>query len=313
MIFWILFAPLTPALVRIAEALSFEPGRRILDLLRALGFGLGFVAIHLLAVGSLRTLLETADSGPLSRNWFQSIRTAVERAWALDGIIYGTALVLLFARAKSRRLRERELEAANLRQKLTEARLTTLTTQLQPHFLFNTLHTIGVIAKRDPEEAGRMISLLGDLLRSTLENGESQRTTLRSELAFLEKFLQIERIRFRDRLQIEIDVPEEILDSPVPRLLLQPLVENSVRHGIEKKPGVGVIRIRGSLERDWLALTITDNGIGFSSGPLQERRGLGNTRQRLQLLYGPRHHLELGTTPNGEVEVSVKIPREDSR
>jgi len=208
------------------------------------------------------------------------------------------------------RLRERELAASRLETELTQAQLEVLRMQLQPHFLFNTLNAISALMHRDVELADRMIARLGELLRSTLDNAGAAEVSLRSELDFIAPYLEIEQARLGPRLTVRIDVDPETLDAAVPNLLLQPLVENAVRHGIAPKRGPGMIEVVGRRDGDRLRLRVRDTGVGLTNGaPSKLGLGLGNTRARLQHLYGEAHSFTIAPAPGGPgVEVSLELP-----
>jgi sensor histidine kinase YesM len=182
--------------------------------------------------------------------------------------------------------------------------------QLNPHFLFNTLNAISVLAlKGDRQNVVRMLARLSDLLRLALENAE-QVVPLSEELVFLQPYVEIEQVRFRDRLQVVQDIDPDTLDAEVPSLFLQPIVENAVRHGIAQRPGPGLIEIRARRAGDTLALEVLDTGPGFGDGPDLARGGVGlaNARARLEQLYGRAQRLELLTAPSGGAMVRVVLP-----
>jgi len=207
------------------------------------------------------------------------------------------------------RLQDRELRAAHLQTELAKAHLQALKSQLQPHFLFNTMHSISSLMLTDVGAADRMITQLSDLLRMSLENKNIQQTTLSQELEFVNRYLEIEKIRFEDRLNAVVDAPPDTLDALVPHLLLQPLVENAVRHGISRRTGRGEIRIVAHHDSTTLYLDIRDNGPGLEQGN-QTRTGMGlrTSRERLKTLYGGEQSLEIRSVPEGGVEVCVQIP-----
>lgn len=181
--------------------------------------------------------------------------------------------------------------------------------QLQPHFLFNTLHAISALVHEDAEEADRMVAHLSELLRLSLENAGAQEVTLRQELEFLEPYLQIEQARFGNRLALRRDIAADVLDARVPNLVLQPLVENAVRHGIASRSGPGLVEISARRAGDRLRLEVRDNGSGLpAAGALREGVGLGNTRARLQQLYGADHRLEMRNVEGGGLRVTLEIP-----
>jgi signal transduction histidine kinase len=209
-----------------------------------------------------------------------------------------------------RESRERELTEAQLRTRLAEAQLQALQRQLHPHFLFNTLNTISALMHRDIEAADAMLERLSDLLRLTLDRVGTQLVPLSDELDFLRKYLEIERTRFAERLQVHFEVEPETLDAQVPNLLLQPLVENALRHGIAPKIGGGRVDIVARREDDALRLEVCDTGVGMQPDRLDSGDGVGlrNTRSRLQHLYGSDHRFELKTPSGGGVAVTIVIP-----
>jgi signal transduction histidine kinase len=209
------------------------------------------------------------------------------------------------------RFRDRELRTSQLEGQLTKAHLHALKSQLQPHFLFNTLHSISALMLTDVRAADRMMSRLSDLLRMSLENNGAQTTILRCELEFVSGYLEIEKIRFGDKLAIVLEASAETLDAQVPHLLLQPLVENAVRHGIAKLSSGGEIRVVTTHEGSALHLLVSDNGPGFDDREISPARaglGLRATQERLQTLYGNKQTVKIRTRPEGGVEVSVRIP-----
>jgi two-component system, LytTR family, sensor kinase len=223
--------------------------------------------------------------------------------WTIVGV--GTALRYLDeARAK-------ELNAAQLETRLIEARLHTLQRQLQPHFLFNTLNTISALMHRDVEAADAMIARLSDLLRMSLERVGVQEVPLKEELDFLSKYLEIEQTRFRDRLTVVFDVQADTLHVLVPNLLLQPLVENAIKHGIGPRPTPGQVTVRAPARRALLELDVQDDGVGLSAARLTDfNRGVGlsNTRSRLDHLYGSLHRFEFRQPADGGLLVCIAIP-----
>jgi LytS/YehU family sensor histidine kinase len=220
--------------------------------------------------------------------------------------------IVLIAHAVSyyHRFRERELRATQLEGQLAKAHLQTLKSQLQPHFLFNTMHSISALMLTDVNAADRMMSRLSDLLRISLETAGTQITTLNRELEFVNCYLDIEKVRFEERMNVIFDIAPETLDAQVPHLLLQPLVDNAVKHGISKLPGGGEIRITVHTQNGELQLKIKDNGPGLKGlGALPANRlGLRITRERLESLYGQNQSLEILSPPDGGVTISVRIP-----
>ena len=222
--------------------------------------------------------------------------------WGLVGVAHA---LRFYERTKARERREAELEA-----RLAQARLHALRMQLNPHFLFNTLNSIASLVHEQPQ-AEEMIEALSDLLRLTLNASDRQEVTLREELHFLERYLLIEQIRFGDRLRVEKQIDVSALDALVPILILQPLVENAVKHGIQSQIAPGVIRVTAEHAGKNLLLAVKDDGRGVASaakGALKEGVGLSNTRSRLRELYGGRATLELRPGNGGGFAAEIQIP-----
>jgi signal transduction histidine kinase len=227
-------------------------------------------------------------------------------------LVYGGLVSLSHGFEYYRRYRERELRATQLTAQLSKAELEVLKMQLQPHFLFNTLHAISALIRPDPDGADRIITRLGDLLRMSLQSNGMQEVPLRAELEFVEKYADIQRTRFRDRLSIRVEADPAALDAMVPSLILQPLVENSIRHGVELREQAAVIAVKAERRGERLLLTVTDNGPGFPEYVLTPvpGRGLGlaNTRARLAALYGDDGRLIVATVPEGGALVLLDLP-----
>jgi two-component system LytT family sensor kinase len=218
------------------------------------------------------------------------------------------------------RFREREVRASQLETKLAQAQLEMLKMQLHPHFLFNTLHAISTLIHRDPDAADEMVAQLSDLLRMTLATIGIQEVPLQQELEFLQRYLEIQKTRFQDRLEVILDIPPETLDVHVPNQVLQPIVENAIRHGIDARSGQGLIAIRARTTEHMLELTVRDDGPGLKAdvnlaeqpadNAPRDGRGIGlaNTRARLRELYGPASTLHLGNHPDGGAIVTLSLP-----
>lgn len=222
------------------------------------------------------------------------------------GVVGAAHALRFYERAKAQEHREAELES-----RLVEARLLALRMQLNPHFLFNTLNSIASLVHDEPEQAEAMIEALGELLRLSLNASARQEVTLREELHFLDRFLLIEQTRFGERLRVEKQIEAAALEAVVPILVLQPLVENAVKHGIESQIGPGVIRIVAEHVGETLHLAVSDNGRGLACAgeeKLKEGVGLANTRSRLKELYGAGASLELRPGKAGGLAVKIRIP-----
>ena len=231
-----------------------------------------------------------------------------------EGIgIYLLIALTSYALNYYRRYREGQLRTLQLEAQLSQAQLQALKMQLHPHFLFNTLHSISALLTKDIESARKMITRLGDFLRLTLENSGSQEVTLQQEMEFLSCYLEIERIRFQNRLVTRMDLGEQTLDAKVPNLILQPIVENAIRHGIAPRSSPGLIEIEAKQHNGTLRIQVRDNGPGLSehrtSGNVFKKGlGLVNTETRLKRLYGAAHLFDLRNNPDGGLIVTLEIP-----
>ncbi len=309
---WSLWAMLSPLILRLTRRYGFDRGQARRNALIHILAGLliSFVHVALATIGTL--ILDfwwygwpvdaiINKSLPLAATRFQLYFTF---DFHVGFLIYWIILILHHAFAYYRRV-------AQMQAQITQAQLQALKMQLQPHFLFNTLHAISAYMYEDVEVADRMLTRLSELLRLTLENVGVQEVPLRQELEFLERYLEIERARFEERLTVKMDIAPESLEARVPNLVLQPLVENAIRHGISPRAQAGRIEIHAKRENGMLFLQVRDNGPGLPENehaPRQEGIGLTNTRARLQHLYGAAHRLELRNAAEGGLLVSLTIP-----
>ena len=241
-----------------------------------------------------------------------SLRFAVSNYTEGMGV-YLLIAFLALAYSYYQRYRQGELRASQLETQLSQAQLQALKMQLHPHFLFNTLHSISALLHKDTESARKMITRLGDFLRLTLENSGTQEVTLQQEMEFLRCYLEIERVRFQDRLTTRVFVDPDALDSHVPNLILQPIVENAIRHAIAPRSTPGEIEIRAKQEDGFLRIRIRDNGPGLPMNRTVDslfKKGLGlmNTQTRLDRLYGTEHRFEIANDPQGGLAVTLEIP-----
>jgi two-component system LytT family sensor kinase len=316
------YAPLTPFVFSFALRYPVQRRNWARRSLLHLAAGIVFTLAHI----SLRAMTPYGYWDPAHRQWSSAIWDSYTHAFrspwhvlqsmflanVVDDVTGTYIPIVLIAHAMSyyRRFRERELRATQLEGQLAKAHLQTLKSQLQPHFLFNTMHSISALMLTDVNAADRMMSRLSDLLRMSLESAGTQITTLNRELEFVNCYLDIEKVRFEERLHAIFDVAPETLDAQVPHLLLQPLVDNAVKHGISKVPGGGEIRITVTTQNGELQLKIEDNGPGFKGLSTVPMNGLGLriTRERLESLYGQNHSFEVVSPPNGGVTICVSIP-----
>jgi two-component system, LytTR family, sensor kinase len=298
------WAALTPVIFWLGRRFPVErhnlPRRLALHFLLSMPFSLCQTFVDLTATGLLR-------AGPGQPAWWFLV--SVPKAFLLNvttnGIIfYASILAVGQATNYFRKYRERELD-------LAQAQLQALKAQLHPHFLFNTLNAISELVYDDPRTADRTISKLSDLLRLTLKSGRAQEVRLKEELDFVERYLEIHQTLMQERLRVRWEVDGEALDACVPNMILQPLVENSIRHGIAPRAGGGSIEIVARRRGDVLHLRVEDDGLGLprrSRGGSRAGLGLSNTRERLEHLYDGAHRFELRQTKGGGLTVSILIP-----
>ena len=264
-----------------------------------------FVVLHVaLFTAASLVLAEGMPAIPATR-----LFTGYLASWfTLDSIVYCTLLAVYHALVYYRVSQDRALRASQLEARLAQAQLQVLRMQLQPHFLFNTLHTISALMHRDVKRADSMIAALSDLLRMSLRSVGVQEVELREELEFLQRYLEIMSLRFGDRLTVTLDIDPDVLDARVPTLVLQPLVENAFRHGFGDSMRAGQVRVTVVPDGDMLRCEVVDNGRGITPAGAREGVGTSNTRARLRHLYGERFSLELTANPGGGARVSLAIP-----
>jgi signal transduction histidine kinase len=303
---WYVWAVLSLPIVQLARRFRFDSpnwGFSVtFHLLASAAFSLIYMVVRAL-VGQVQgrlagTPITFAEAFPL-----------LFKTFLLNLLIYWVIVSIAHAFDYYRQVREREVRAVELEKRLTEAKLEALQMQLNPHFLFNTLYAISALMHKDVEAADRMIARLSDLLRYALESTTEQEVSLRQELDFLRRYLEIEQTRFGERLRVEMDIAPDTLDVRVPNLILQPVVENAIQHGIEPHSRPGVLRISSRREDGALRVVIRDNGNGLAGGQLsREGVGLSNTRSRLKQLYGDRHRFEFDNAEGGGLTVQLVIP-----
>jgi len=304
---WYVWALMSLPIIQLARRFRFDDvkwGRNVL-------VHLGASAICSVVYMVLRAWVGQAQSrlGGQAVSFAETFTPLLVKTFHLNLLIYWVIVSVHHAFDYYRQMQARELRAAELEKRLAQARLQALQMQLNPHFLFNTLHAISSLMHKDVEAADRMIARLSDLLRFALESGDAQEVPLRQELDFLSRYLEIEQTRFGDRLAVDLDIATDTLDALVPNLVLQPLVENAIRHGIEPRAKPGRIHLRARREHRRLKLEVRDNGVGLSpGGPPAEGVGLSNTRARLLQLYGEGHRFDLGNSPDGGLVVCVELP-----
>lgn len=307
--FYYIWALLTPLVWRLGRKFRFERKRWIRSLSIHFPLSLLIAALQLLAAESM---WNTFGPGPVSiYDTFRSIEFSFAFNFQQNLIAYWVVLGFGYTLEYYRQLRDRELRASQLEARLVKANLQALKMQLQPHFLFNTLNSISSLMHRNTADADRVLARLGDLLRYSLETEGMQEVSLKDELDFLRRYLEIEQVRFGERLKVQIQTDEDTLQAKVPNLILQPLVENAIRYGVGTRKAGGKIEITAEREGEMLNLSVRDDGPGLAGGNgdgFSEGVGLHNTRSRLQQLYGEQHEFRLLNGSGKGLEVRLKIP-----
>jgi signal transduction histidine kinase len=308
--YWFTWAAVAPLIVWLAVRFRFERQGWPRALAVHVPAVVVFAELHIIEQEWFRRTMAGYAGRTIDVPFWTGVQRAMIQYFDWEMMTYWAIVGLTLATIYYREAQERALAAARLETKLVESQLQTLQSQLHPHFLFNTLHAISTLMHRDVEAADRMLSRLGELLRMTLDNVGHQEVTLKEELDFLEKYLQIEQTRFRDRLTVRFEVQPETLDGLVPWMLLQPLVENAIKHGIAPQAGPGTIRIAARREPHHLLVEVEDDGVGLSQeavSALQSGIGLSTTRARLQYQFGRDYRFEFRRRPRGLL-VTVAVP-----
>jgi signal transduction histidine kinase len=303
---WYTFMLLSLPVLWLAQRFQFERGRWQ----QAFSIHLIGSAIFSIAWMALRAVVEQwqtrGEMHPIP--FAAAFGRALVATFFFNLLVYWGIVIVRHAFAYYWKFHEREVHTAELETRLTQARLQALQMQLNPHFLFNTLNAIASLMHKDVEAADRMITQLSDLLRYTLESTEAHEVPLRQEVDFLDRYLEIQQARFGDRLTVRREIAAETLDALVPNLLLQPLVENALNHGIAPHARPGQIVLRTARQNDRLQLEVQDTGAGLPTNRVSEGVGLANTRARLLQLYGSAQRLELLNVSEGGLLVRVTMP-----
>jgi two-component system, LytTR family, sensor kinase len=303
---WLFLAALTPIVILLARRVPLRRDRigRIVvtHAVGALLLCVGWATLGIL----LGRLLNTYPwQGHFARDYLSWIMTSVP--WSV--VMYFAFLGCVYAFTYFAEAREREAQQARLSAQLAEARLGALRMQLNPHFLFNSLNALAVLVRdQKTRDASRMLELLGAVLRQVLQGEKRQEVPLSEELRFIEQYLAIEQVRFSDRLQLRWSIDPALRDALVPEFILQPLVENAVRHGIAKRSEAGTIEVSASAAEGHLVLSVRDDGPGYRAEQTEPGVGLANTRARLETLFGGAGSLELRRGETGGTIATVRLP-----
>jgi len=310
---WLAWAPLTPVIVWLARRFSLigSTWRRSL----AVHFPVFFLisAVHSAAATAINLTIRPFDNmGDSPTDFWTRFLSRLKGSFGPDLLIYGGIVGICYALDYYRKYREREFLASRLEAQLAQAQLESLRMQLHPHFLFNTLNGIvGLVRDNKNQAAIGMLVGLSDLLRHTLDHSSKHEVELKQEINFIKLYLSIQQMRFSDRLRIQYDIHPGTMRALVPNLILQPLTENALRHGISSSADSGVVGICSALENGHLRLTVYDDGAGLPDDwQMKSGTGIGlaNTAARLQQLYDDDHQFDIRNRPAGGVEVTILLP-----
>jgi two-component system LytT family sensor kinase len=306
---WYIWAALTPLVVWLGRKLRIERTAWVWSL--SLHFFIALIlAIFQISLAVVFSILVYAE--PLTWEYIigQIVPTIFSRLLT-QILVYFVILGISYAIEYQRQSSERAVRATRLEGELSKARLDALQQQLQPHFLFNTLNSISVLMQKgEITVANSVLNDLSDLLRQVLRKENVQVVTLAEELEFVRRYAAIEQVRYGDRLQVEFDVPNDLLTIAVPSFILQLLVENAIRHGVTKKADSGKVGVHARCVDSRLRLTVIDDGVGIDSAAFSEGVGISNARSRLQYLYGESHKFEIRNNENTGVAAMLEIPVE---
>ena len=305
--FWYSWALLVPFIFMLARRFPFTRAHWQKSLMVHLGGCAAFFVIH---VAGQVAVMYTPPFDHIHPDFMDALTHHSVSSIDTNILIYGLVVGFAHAFMFYQRYRQRELRAVQLESELARARLQALKTQLHPHFLFNTLHSISTLMYRDVRAADRMLARLSDLLRLSLESSDAQEVPLQDEVAFVKMYLEIEQIRLGDRLTVDFDVDPALEEALVPNLVLQPIVENAVKHGIAPRSAPGRIQLSAWADDGQLHLRVTDDGLGLPEPPARLVTGIGlsNVQARLVRLYGDDHRLALRPADPSGLIVDLTLP-----
>jgi two-component system LytT family sensor kinase len=303
-VMWALMAPL---ILKMRAKLPLSRGRWVGGV--SFHLGMSFVVMATYYLGRMGAYLIFWDE-QVDDFWAVAFKSFYGRN-IIDMAYYWAVLAFGYGLEIHQRFKNEELKAAQLEARLVETELKALREQLRPHFLFNTLNTIAVLVRENKNDAAvTLIARLSTLLRMSLDNTRVHEVTLRQEMDFLERYLEIQQARFSDRLSVNIAIEPAAMEARIPNLLLQPLVENAIIHGIAPKSEPGRVDILGRIDAGRLVLEVRDDGPGIGDGTRRAKEGVGltNTRERLTKIYGAHGQLSLRSEPGRGVSVQVLLP-----
>ena len=306
---WSVWLLMAPWVVWIGRRLPIHGPHRWRNLLLHLPLGVATVLAAHFVAGTLKTPMIPGAPHLFTHPWVDVVVGDYRRKFSMIVPIYFLVLGASQVSDLYRESRRRAVAQERLQTQLERARGDLLRMQLQPHFLFNTLHAISALMERDVPAARRMITRLSDLLRLSLDDDARHEVSLEEEVEFLDRYAEIQRIRFGGRLSVTYHLAPETRRLLVPRLLLQPLVENAITHGLSRLERPGTVRVESRVDGGMLVIRVLDDGAGLNGrAPSREGVGLGNTRARLEQLYDGAHHFEIADRAGGGCEVRIEIP-----
>ncbi len=308
---WLFWVPATPLIVQIARAFPLDEKKWSRNLPVHIAGTVTFMLADIVVAGACERIFGASYAEMGQWPWQKQIWKLFSYYAELNVVCYWGIVAFGSAVDYHRRYRDREIAAARLETQLVQAQLEALKMQLHPHFLFNTLHAIAVLVRKGDQQGSiRMLAGVSDLLRIALENVGRQEVPLKDELDFLDRYLDVERTRFQDRLRIHREIATETLDARIPNLVLQPVVENAIRHGIEPRVEPGSVSIVSRREGDRLVVVVQDDGVGLAKAAGKGGRGMGlaNVRARLEQLHPNAHRLAVEDAPGGGTRVTLEVP-----
>ncbi len=310
---WYLWGLLSLIIIRITRVVGFErrlwPWNLLLHLVLAICFGMSQIFLDTVGYRLSIDLLFTGqvvEGSSLWQNYVYFLKTMGHTAI----IIYFLIALGSYALTYFRQFRDAQVDRARVQTQLAEAHLESLKSRLHPHFLFNALNSISALLHTDVERADRMIARLSELLRASIENTGIKEVSLRDEIDFLDRYLEIQRVRFEDRFEVSYQTGDEVSNAAVPSLILQPLVENTIRHGVAKVIRPVSVMVSAHRENGNLVISVKDDGPGFEKPVADVKPGFGlrSTRERLEQMYGTNQSLDLQSSPGEGVGITIRLP-----
>lgn len=306
---WMIWIPATYGVIDICRRFNFEPGKRIKSFLVHFIASIGLGLLHMLFHACWLVVLNENISLSYYHVTAQTINLFDDIWLQLDLLIYWAIVAAYFSFNYYRQFRKRQVQQVRMESQLNQARIKALKAQVHPHFLFNTLSALQtMVMRKGANDAAQMITKLSDYLRTTLQEDGRQMLPLKEEIDFIRQYLEIEEYRFGDRLEVHYDIQKETYDLQISNLLLQPIVENAIQHGLSPKEDPMKLSITALKQDDHLKIEINDNGSGKNSDRVSLGTGLQRTRERLQEIYGKDYDFKCGYRKEGGFKVMIKIP-----